>query len=179
MENLRTYANRLENALAEQTPFHTYNRDILHASQIVVAGFRHAQRSVYLLSNRLDPALYGDEHLLEAVRSFLKKDGAELRILLEAEIDAHHPFRRLAEDEFNGRVKIGIVPEGHQDSYRFNFMIVDDIGYRFEYDREKFEAIASFHEEGQRHMVSKLKNFFVELEKRAGDPEINSGGEAA
>ena len=171
MENLNAYANRLENALTTKTPFHTYNRDILHAAEIVVAGFRHAQHKIWLLSERLDLSLYGNERLLTAVREFLGRPGSELRILVETEIDAKHPIRQLAENEFPESMKIGLVPDDVKKNYAFNFMIVDDIGYRFEYDREVYEAIASFYEEERIKMVQNLQRMFRVIEKQSENLE--------
>ena len=160
MENLNTYADRLESALKSQGPFQTYNRDILHAAEIIVACFRHAERKVCLLSNKLDRNLYGDERLLDAIRLFLKKDGTEFHILVETEIDARHPIRMLADEGYAPKMTIRVVPPKLKEKYPFNFMTVDDFGYRFEYNREVYEAIASFHEEKGKKMVNSLKGIF-------------------
>ena len=166
MENLITYTERMEDALVGKKAFHTYNRDILHAMEIIVAGFRHAQKEVNLLSNKLEPKLYDTLRLKEAARSFLKKEGTELRILVETKIDSDHLMMTLL-DEFRDKIKINTVPDKWKKIYNFNFMVVDDFGFRFEYDREKYAAIASFYEDDQKEMRSDLKNFFQILEKHA------------
>lgn len=166
MENLITYTERMENALVPKKAFHTYNRDILHALEIIVAGFRHAQKEVNLLSCKLDPKLYGTPRLQAATRSFLEKEGTKLLILVETKIDLDHPMLTLC-NEFRDKVEINTVPDKWKAIYKFNFMLVDDFGYRFEYDRENYAALASFYEDDQEEMRSDLKNFFQILEKHA------------
>lgn len=171
MENLKTYVRKLENALSERTPFNTYNRDILHAAEIVVVGFHYAQQEVYLLSNKLDPVLYGQPRLLNAVSSFMDKRDTKLHILVETKIALSHPLIQLASEKYRKQIKINRVPEEWKEKYRFNFMVVDDFGYRFEYDRDAHSAIVSFHEHEHEHvqydMLPKMKEFFRELEARA------------
>ena len=169
MENLRTYAERLETALKKQEPFATYNKDILHAAAIVGAGIRHARDEIRILSNKLSPALYGNDDLLASVRNFLEGPSAKLRILVEKDIAEDHPIRPLMGD-FPENLKISRVPEEMVEKYEFNFMVVDDFGYRFEGDREKYAATASFHEEEHREMIDGLISFFDNLEKLS--PEI-------
>jgi hypothetical protein len=166
MENLKEYAERLENALKKKVAFNTYNRDIFHAFAIIHAAFKFAQEEVLLLSHELDIALYGGADLGHEIRGFLGDRKGKMRILVETDISEAHPMMQLC-GEFSEQVKILRIPNELQKGYEFNFMVVDDFGYRFEKDREEHAAVASFHDENLHEAVSSLKAYFAFLEKSA------------
>ena len=166
MEEKDAYGVLIEEKLTRKKAFNTYNRDILHATELVIAGFRHAKREICLLSQELDTELYGVDRLQAAVESFLRKKNASLRVLVEVDIEQQHPMMMLRE-RFPNKIWIGQVKKELLEVYTFNFMTVDDFGYRFEHDRKEFVAIASFHEEDQKIFLANLKKFFKLLEESA------------
>ena len=159
--SLRAYSERLERALREEAPLRLYNKDIIHASTIVLLAFQYAKRRILILSNKLDSRLYGADAILKSIKTFLEKPNVELQVLVEEEIPSEHPFTLISR-EFPEQVSIGTVPGEVVEKYKFNFMVVDDIGYRFERDREDFAATASFYEQDAE---SKSKEFIARLDK--------------
>ena len=158
------YSQNLQNALQNKEPFSTYNKDLLHAAEIVISGFSYAEKEIYLLSNRLAPELYGDPRLHTALRNFLSKDNAELRILVEQTLTSDHPIIEVIRS-FESKIKLGQISQESVETYDFNFMLLDNFGYRFEYDRNGYSAIASFYEDDQKEICEMLKGFFLSLEQ--------------
>lgn len=167
--NLREYALALDKALRWNKPFAAYNKDIGHARVIVSLAFAHAKKTILLLSNRLDPELYADDDFLDEAKSFLTKRRAKLRILVESEIDPQHRLVELLR-EHRDKVTLKRVPSDVQERYDFNFMVVDDKGYRFETDRAEHQAIVMFNSEDGQHaeeLIARLKGGFRNLEGQA------------
>ena len=119
-----------------------------------------------LLSHKLDEQLYGGSEFRAAVSEFLKNQEAKLIILVETEICDDHPVMQLKEMSPE-QIKISIVPRNLIETYEFNFMIVDDFGYRFEYHRNDHAAVASFYDNKQKDMIQTLKNIFHYLAQEA------------
>ena len=163
MKNIATYSSELRSALEKKESFSTYNRDILHAAEIIILGLLFAEKTIYLLSSKLDSRLYGDPRLHKALKKFLGKEGTKFCVLVEQDLPVDHPIVPYIQD-FPGRVSIKRVPQEFVKYYKFNFMVVDNFGYRFEYDREEHIAVASFHEEEEKEFCKELKNFFSSLE---------------
>lgn len=171
MDSLGDYTRRLEKALKRKRPYGVYNRDMSHAKVIVSVAFRHAKR-IRLLSHELDRELYANPMFLwfEA-RQFLQR-GGKLTILVETDIAEDHPILLLAR-EHDDTVEMLRVPDNVVGSYEFNFMLIDDIGYRFESDREKCEAFVALHDDGNLfsfgNITNRLEEIFSDL-KDASDP---------
>ena len=79
---------------------------------------------------------------MDELNGFLKRNG-KLEILVETDVPADHPVLTRARNEPGISVKR--TPEGFLDEYPFNFMLVDDTGFRFESDRGKPAASVAFH----------------------------------
>ena len=158
-ENLIEYAMRVNTAMEKGEPFSTYNRDILHASEIVACGFRYAKNEVNLLSNELDERLYGKDYIAELVEDFVGERNGKLNILVETDVELEHPVLRVCK-KFPSNTTVKRVPDQWQKRYDYNFMLIDDIGYRFEADRESQNAIVSFNQDDQIETRKNMKNCF-------------------
>lgn len=160
--SLNDYAQAFDKALEEGKEFTNFNRDIQHATVIICIALAHAhaKKRVRLLSHMLDPMLYSGQWFLEEAKGFLDR-GGELQILVETEISEDHAVYGLAGPDT--RLSVRCVPPDIAKSYKFNFMLVDDLGYRFESDREKHEAVVSFGSETGSQIVSDLGNVFDSL----------------
>ena len=165
MESLSDYTRRLERALKQKKPYGVYNRDMSHAKVIVSVAFRHAKKEIRLLSHKLDLELYADSIFLwfEAER-FLRSEG-RLTILVETDVPEDHPLRVLAR-QYKDTVELHRVPDHIVKTYEFNFMLIDNIGYRFESDREKCEAFVALNDDGT---LFSFGNIFSRLEKIFSD----------
>ena len=165
MDSLGDYTRQLERALKRKRPYGVYNRDMSHAKVIVSVAFRHA-KSIRLLSHKLDQELYANPMFLwfEA-RPFLNR-GGKLTILVESDIAEDHPIRQLAR-EYSDSVEMLRVPDNVVESYEFNFMLIDDIGYRFESDREECKAFVALHDDGELfsfgRIFNQLEQIFAQL----------------
>lgn len=167
-DSLYEYAKRLEKALAEGTRFAAYNKDMRHASVVVCQAIGHAKETVRLLSHMLDRDLYGSDWFKEEARKFLGDAGGKLDILVESDLPADHPVLGLA-NEFPQKVSMRRVPDDLQESYKYNYMVVDDIGYRFERDREEPQAVVFFNDTDpdNQEFVETLKDNFEAIGKYA------------
>jgi len=74
-------------------------------------------------------------------------------------------------EKFGEQVKIKRAPDDEQQKYEFNFMVVDDFGLRFESDREKHAAVASFHEERSKKLIESLQRTFSSLREKSANIE--------
>ena len=165
---LGQYEERLEKALKRKEALSLYNRDMLHATLIVSAAFRHAQERVLLLSNKLDRGLYETPLVLSAIEEFLQKHDTRLDILVETGVSENVLLMELLEQFDN--VEIHRVPEELVKRYTFNFMLADEFGYRVESDRSTPSAAVSLHErddEDAVEMIEQIKDTFAFLKERA------------
>ena len=162
-----TYIRRLYNSLDKKRPYVTYNRDASHARVVVVAGVEHAQKEILLLSRHLDLDVYGGITAVEAMFSFLGRPGAKLNVLVEEGVAEAHPMLDLINRKDNATIKK--VPESLTKKYQCNFMVVDDIGYRYEPNRDLFNATVAFHDEDKLGMIGTLRKLFNILNEKAVD----------
>ena len=164
---LGDYARKLNSALIEKSGHTTFNRDAVHASIVIHIAFLHAKETVLLLSQKLDALIYSNPWLIEKIERFLAH-GGKLRILVETEVAESHPLRLLAK-RLPGNLTIARVPLEAVRTYSFNFMVVDDRGYRFEHDREEYSALVAFDEPEENHaeLVKTMQQRFRELEAQS------------
>ena len=163
MDSLNAYARKLEAALAGREPYIEYNRDMAHAAIVVSAAFRHGQKDIWLLSHKLDRSLYASFLFLTAAEEFIKRGGT-LHVLVETDVEASHPLRVLARN--SGQIQVKRVPDELLASYKFNFLVVDDVGCRLENDREETKALVMFNGDSgpPRDIVPRLKEIYRDLE---------------
>lgn len=167
-DDLRTYARKLDQALAKKEPFFEYNRDIWHATIVVCLAMHHATRKVRILSNELDERLYGGEWFLEEAKAFAAKEGASLDILVESHLPDNHPIWEVAKV---GNTTVRRVPDDLQKRYSYNFLLADDSGYRFERDRQSPKAVVVFNDEKDldKGMKEDLVGVFTFLNDRSDE----------
>ena len=161
---LYEYAQRLRDALGNDTQFAAYNKDIRHASAVVCLAFEHAEKRILLLSHKLDRELYGSKWFMESARVFLERQKGKLQILVESDLEPDHPVVGLAAD-YNDQVTVKRVPNDVLDQYGYNYMVVDSKGYRFERDRNEPQAVVFFNEDSDSHreLVEALEENFAGL----------------
>ena len=159
-ESMNEYVRKLRTALSEGTYFTAYNRDTAHARAVLSLAFEFAEEKILLLSNRLDHVLYAHPTFVGALKKFLD-DGGVLDVLTETEIDPRHPFLTLTK-EYSDRVSCNVVPSSLQSLYKFNFMVMDDTGYRFERDRDEHKAVVVMNAQtdAERRFIEQSKTIF-------------------
>ena len=170
-DDLAAYARKMDRALNKGESFFEYNLDIWHASIVVCLAMQYATRHVLILSNELDAKLYGSDWFLEEARRFIGKGGTSLDILVESELPDDHPIWDIV-SAGEGRVTIKLVPKSMQEQYKYNFLVADSNGYRFERDRQYPKAIVSFNDNESdlnKGVVEALKKAFAALSHKAKD----------
>lgn len=161
------YVHRLRTALNKKRPYVTYNRDASHARVVVIAGVEHAAKEILLLSHRLDLDVYGGLAAVETMGTFLDKPNTTLNVLVEGNILEAHPMLDLINRSENATIKK--VPESLTAKYQCNFMVVDDIGYRYEPNRDSFNATVVFHDEEKLSMIGTLRELFNILNEQGAN----------
>lgn len=172
-DSLNAYAGALDKALKNQTAFTNFNKDIQHATVIVCMAFRHAENRIRLLSQKLDPVLYGGKWFKDEAEDFLKR-GGRLDILVESDVDPTHPVMDLMKGERRSQVSMKRVPDTSRSGYTFNFMLVDDIGFRFEHDRNNYEALVMFNEPKNTDLKNSLESWFSHLSEQSDKQPSNT-----
>ena len=162
-DSLNGYARELDRAPKKGDEFANYNKDMVHATIVVCTAFRYAKQRIRLLSQKLDPALYAGPWFMEEINGFLERKG-ELNVLVETDVEPSHELMKLAKENPN-QISVRRVPESLLDRYLFNFMVVDDIGYRLEHDRKEPAAVFAFNSENKLHVenTEMLTEWFDEL----------------
>ncbi len=169
MENLRQYARRVDRTLSRGEQFSAYSQDTYHAVTILVAVFKYAKEEVLRLSNKLDHALYGNFSLLEKMEGFLRDRRGSLRILVETDIDREHPIAQLAAEQ-SCNISIRHIPYGAQYGYKYNFLVVDNTGYRYAEDRAQPGAFWNINKAGSEKEIDTLRELFESLSKKSNEP---------
>ncbi len=164
MESLNDYVRQLDAALKHGRTYVNSNRDMAHAKVVVFLGICHAKEKVLLLSEKLDWTLYGMPHFMQEVSGFLDR-GGRMEVLVETDLQADHPMMELSDR--SSKLSIRKVPENIVEKYEYNFMVVDDIGYRFERDRRRPAAYVSFNDKEDKEMIEMLKSMFENLGRNA------------
>ena len=96
----------------------------------------------------------------ELSRRFLSKRDGRLNIIIEKEIDSSHPLLSMC-TRYPNNTTVGKIPDKlWQGHYSYNFMTIDNFGYRFEPDRNKLSAIVSFNEPEEKQTLETMKRWF-------------------
>lgn len=145
-----TFRQQVRKVFAGQFTDPIFNGSVDHASIVIEEGFNAARSHVRILAHRLDTASYGRRPIIDAARRFLGREGTHLSILIEdvgpSGCLPDNPF--LSEMlalcvEEGADVAVRSMPRSVVEAYDYNFMLVDDIGYRFEGDRREHVAVVA------------------------------------
>jgi hypothetical protein len=149
------------------------NRSPEHAAIIVEYLFRRAESEVDILTLELNEIVYGEKGVIDAAMRFLQDHpSAKLNILSEKSVDkSSHPFlRALKRAGLMDRVDLRVVPEWLQQEYGYNFAVADGRHFRFEKEREHFDAVVQF---GEKTVGEKLRSIFHTLQHRVSASRKN------
>lgn len=158
------------------------NSSIEHAAVLIAEMFRRGSGSAQIFSGSLNPALYAREDIVTCIGSFLSSDDASLRILLQdpaegaanAKIFLENVKERLGDTALS-RVEIKQADDFAKDQ-SYHFATVGKSAFRFEGDRTKHEAFASF---GREEHVTKINGIFESFWKNAKDMVLSTGAAQA
>lgn len=152
---LENYQEVVRSAILNRTGSPLLNGSVDHAAMITQEAFNNAKTSVRILSHKLHPDCYGKAGVLNAVKYFLADESHKVDILVESSLwdpantfpwESHPLLGEIAASnrDMSGQVRVSRVPLKWAERYSFNFLIMDDYGFRFEEDRERPTAVAAF-----------------------------------
>lgn len=134
-----TYREQVAKVMGGTQKDVVFNGTLEHACIVVEQAFIAAKSHIRILTDKLDCDCYGREGVRHAMRTFLGKPGTKLDILIENADAASsiyaRAFTKEAAELAGARVYVAHVPETLSRTYSFNFLIVDDVAFRFEEDR--------------------------------------------
>jgi len=160
MKDWQGYRDLVRTAMLRRTGETILNSSISHAAVITQEAFSCAEKRVRILSHKLDSGCY--DGVRAAARAFLADPDHSAQILVEAPLwDPEgnfewekHPFISALSDftkpigDKPARLEVKLVPKEYADRYKFNFLLLDDYGLRYEADRAQSAAIATFYPKG-------------------------------
>jgi hypothetical protein len=171
MRSLEIYREKVREAILRRDGVPLLNGDVDHASIVVQEVLSNAKNRVRILSHRLDPDCYAKEAVRNAAAFFLADPDHSLEVLIEAYLwddnnnfqwDKHPLISDLKKCD-NKQVQVRLVPKDWSDGYNFNFMLLDDYGYRFESDRARAAAVVAFLPNNGEKTVKHLGGIFEQL----------------
>jgi hypothetical protein len=139
------------------------NSSIEHASVLIGEMFQRGSGEAQIFTGSLNPALYAREEIVSAIGSYLSNSTSHLRILIQdvaegvpnADIFIEKVKERLGESVLP-RIEVKIADNFAKDQ-PYHFTTVGTAAFRFEPDRNKHEAFASF---GRPETVEKINTIF-------------------
>ena len=153
---LQGYLNHIELLDREDSPILINNSSIEHAIPLVARLIARGQREISLLTGSLNPLIYADRKIVDALGVFLIGRSGFLRILVEkgSDIVSHEQLI----DEESGLISVLRAEYGESalskveirrggggvSASGVHYLVIDEKGFRFEPDNTKHEAIASF-----------------------------------
>lgn len=178
--SLVSYHEQVREAIARRSGEPLLNSTLDHASLIVQEALSAGDDHVHILSSRLDTSCYAKPGLIAAAKAFLAGKNHHLRILVEAQDFewVEHPLinelRDQKGDAEHGGLWLRVVPTAWSSGYNFNFMLLDDFGFRFEADRQSPAAVASFYPKGAKQkQIENLSQIFSTLWEVSRPVELN------
>lgn len=165
------YREKVEQLARERTGEPFYNSSIDHAAVIIEKMFRHADREVCIISNRLNARVFGQEEVVKEARGFLSDTNHSVRILLEDEAETLSEGHPLVEElrQHPKSYEVRKIPQQLVDVLNYHFTLVDDDSYRFEPDKSKWEAVAVF---GDKNGAAKMRTAFDAIWKASASIEL-------
>lgn len=122
-----------------------------HAEVLIENIFAHAGDAVRIFSGELNARVYGSSGIVENAKEFLQSGtNHKLDILIQSKdivssLEKHDLIKMCL--ELNTKMcELRLVGETDED-VGHHFVVMDEIGYRFEPDREKPTAVGCFHDE--------------------------------
>lgn len=170
---LGPYRQSLRESARERTGEVIANASVEHASAVVETLFAEAKAEVDILTGTLSPRVYGRDTVVEEAKLFLASSYRNrLRIILESDSPRdrkNHPLLKVCRQFENLSLRCA-SPET-QRLYGYHFLVADGDCYRFERDKSRPNAIASFgHKEGAQN----LKRIFETLWNQCDEIEFDS-----
>ena len=155
---MNEYKKAVEAALARRNGDPVIaNRSVDHAAVVLECMFKAANRTVEIIANRLNPAVYDKPEVIAAAEALLSAKNCTIDVLVESDVAAERQFVRVLTAKYPNKFSIVHVPAEVAEAYSYNFCVVDDDCYRFEADRKNCDATIQF---GNTAIASKIHETF-------------------
>lgn len=155
---MNEYREKVERLAATRSTELIYNSSPEHACTILRSLLETADDTVCLVTERLNPHVFGDDAVVSAARTFLSDGEHKLKVLIETDpalcLSAGHPF--VEELRQHGGVELRQIPDRYLRNMDYHFTVADRRAYRFEPDKTKFEASACFNDEANAEKLASI-----------------------
>lgn len=142
-----------------------------HAEVLIENIFSHADNAVRIFTGELNKQVYGADDIVNYADYFLRKSSAnKLMILIqnyddELKFTDHELIKMCEEHVQSGACEIKAVSDVDKD-VTSHFVIMDEIGYRFEPDRKKPTAVGCFNDvDGAKDLIDGFDRMFDRADK--------------
>lgn len=170
MEDYKALVKRLADQKSSET---IPNASISHAAVVIENLFSHADKSIRIFTGELNKEVYSLSAVREAAKDFLAKRAGTLEILIQnllgaGDISEHQLIRDCLE---NSNCKVQYVTDENDKKINCHFIVADGRAWRFEPDKNTFEAIACFNDQDS---AKKLESIFNTIFPRAKELVLNT-----
>jgi len=122
-----------------------------HAAILIEAMFKTASAEMRIFSKDLNEDVFCSNEMIQAVVTFVAKPYSTLKILLEKKpddgwVESHSLFQALRKLDAHGVVEVLPAVGNYAEGKAEHFAVMDDDGYRFEFDHDSCQAVANFNE---------------------------------
>jgi hypothetical protein len=156
------YREEVERLALERTGEPFYNSSIDHAAVIIEKMFRHAAREVCIITKNLNGRVFAQDEVVSEAQAFLSNANHKVRILMEDDascLSEGHAFVRGLR-QHPGGYEMKQIPATLLEAVKYHFTLTDDDSYRFEPDKNKWEAVAAF---GDKPNADRLRSAFESI----------------
>ena len=146
------------------------NSSMEHAAILIQKMIENAKKSIDIFSGAFNKNIYERVALINAAKKFISNGGKLMVIVQNNNFDprSHKFFNAMIQDcasqVANEQIKLFSLPEKMSEKLNAHFLIKDNIGFRYEANKEKHEAIACFND---LEVAQSLINLFDALIERA------------
>lgn len=149
-DDLAEYSARVETARLLSSAEIIYNSSHRHAAVLIENLFLSAKQRVRIVCRELSLRSYGRDEVIAAAEVFLAREGAELSVLvekIELPVDEKgNPGVNPFVDAIRRLPGVVVEENGTAVDVPFDFLVADEVAWRFEPNHHQSVARASFNE---------------------------------
>lgn len=169
--SLSQYREKVKRLARERSSQAIFNSTIDHAAIIIESMIETTREEICILSGSLNPRVYGRDEIVSQAQFFLANTDRKMRILVEDFDVTNFRENPFIEEIVNSKnVEIRITSRDTAASLDFHFLVSDGGAYRFEEDKSKASAIASFNDPDG---AANLKKIFDQIWNFSSTKSVN------
>lgn len=168
------YRRLIERYAASSVDKRVSNGLSAHAAILIETMFKTASSEMRIFSRDLNEEVFCSNEMIQAIVTFVAKPYSTLKILLEKKPDdgwsnSHSLLQSLRKLDVHGTVEVMPAVGNYAAGKAEHFAVMDDDGYRFEFDHDNCQAVANFNESMvAKKLISAFDQAF-ELSKEEGE----------